>query len=112
MNADDFRRIALGLEGAIEGSHMDHPDFRVAGRIFASIHPDPRVGMVKLSLDQQARFVSEHPRAFAPEAGAWGRQGYTRVQLRAVDEETAGEALTLAWQQTRGSTRSRPRRAK
>ena len=111
MNADDFRRIALALDGAVEGSHMGHPDFRAGGRIFASIHPDPRVGMVKLSLEQQERFVMDHPRGFAPEAGAWGRQGYTRVQLRAVDEDTAGEALTLAWQQARASKRSRARRA-
>jgi hypothetical protein len=69
MDADDFRRIALGLEGAIEGAHMGHPDFRAGGRIFASIHPDPRVAMVKLSPEQQEQFVTDHPRAFAPEAG-------------------------------------------
>ena len=105
MNADDFRRIALGLEGTIEGAHMGHPDFRAGGRIFASIHPDPRVAMVKLSPEQQEQFVTDHPRAFAPEAGAWGRQGYTKVQLHAVDEDTVGEAMTLAWRNvnTRGS---------
>ena len=47
MTAKEFRRIALGLTDAIEGSHMGHPDFRVNGRIFATLHPDNKFGMVK-----------------------------------------------------------------
>ena len=100
MKAQDFRRIALGMANAIEGAHMDHPDFRVDGRIFATLHPDDKHGMVKLPPDQQQRFVEEHPRAFVPENGAWGRQGCTRVRLDAIDEETLGEAMTLAWRDT------------
>ena len=95
--AKDFRRIALGMTDAAEGAHMGHPDFRAGGRIFATIHPDHECGMVKLTPDQQQKFVREHP-AFWPENGAWGRQGCTRVRLDAVDEETLGEAMTLAWQ--------------
>ena len=75
MTADRFRRIALGMSGAVEGAHMGHPDFRVGGRIFATIHGDPQFGMVKLTPDQQQQFVHEHPDTFAPESGAWGRQG-------------------------------------
>ena len=99
-NSSDFRRIALGMTDAVEGAHMGHPDFRVHGRIFASLHPDRRSGMVKLTPDQQLRFVRDDPSAFAPENGAWGRQGCTRIRLDAADEETLGEALTLAWQNT------------
>jgi len=97
MTANDFRRIALGLTEAIEASHMGHPDFRVNGRIFATLHADDKHGMVKLPPDEQERFVREHPEVFRPENGAWGRQGCTRVQLRSADEDTVGEAMTLAW---------------
>ena len=90
FTAADFRRLALSFDGAIEGSHMNHPDFRVNGRIFATIHPDDRRGMVKLTPDEQARFVSEHPAMFTPENGAWGRQGCTRVDFGAADRETLG----------------------
>ena len=98
MNAKDFRRIALAMEGAVEGAHMGHPDFRVGGRIFATLHQDLLAGMVKLTPDQQQRFVKDHASAFTPENGAWGLQGSTRVHLGAVDEDALGEAMTLAWQ--------------
>jgi hypothetical protein len=93
----DFRRIALGMNAAIEREHMGHPDFRVNGRIFATLHADLKHGMVKLTPDQQQAFIRDFPKVFAPEAGAWGRSGCTAVRLDAVDEEVMGEALTLAW---------------
>lgn len=96
----DFRRIALGLQNAVEGAHMGHPDFRVNGRIFATLHEDLKSGMVKLTPEQQEKFVRDDPASFAPEAGAWGRAGCTRVKLSSVDEETLGEAMTLAWKNT------------
>lgn len=77
---------------------MNHPDFRVNGRIFATLHAGGQHGMVKLTPDQQQEFVRGNPGAFAPENGAWGRQGCTRVRLDSVDQETLGQALTLAWQ--------------
>ena len=77
---------------------MGHPDFRVNGKIFATIHPDHAYGMVKLTPEQQHEFVNTHPTVFAPESGAWGRAGCTSVRLDSVDEETLGEAMTLAWQ--------------
>ena len=98
MKPNDFRKIALRMQDAIEGEHMAHPDFRVNGRIFATLHPDGRQGMVKLTLDQQRDFIHQHPATFTPASGAWGRQGCTMVRLSAVDEETLGEAMTLAWQ--------------
>jgi hypothetical protein len=107
MTEKQFRRIALGMAGAMESAHMGHPDFRANGRIFATLHGDGTQGMVKLTPDQQRRFIKDAPEAFAPENGAWGRQGCTRVHLAAVDEETLGDAMTLAWQNS-----AAPRRAK
>jgi hypothetical protein len=111
MKSKDFRRIALGMKDAAEGAHMGHPDFRVKGRIFATLHPDRQFGMVKLTPEQQLRLVREHPAMFAAENGAWGRQGCTRVRLDSADEETLGEAMTLAWQNTateRAGKRTKP----
>ena len=112
LSADDFRRIALGMKNAVEGAHMGHPDFRVDGRIFATIHPDREFGMVKLTPDQQRDVMRDSPRAFTPENGAWGRQGCTRVRLDAVDEDILGEAMTLAWQNTVRAPSARPRQAR
>ena len=98
MHANDFRRLALAMKDAVEGAHMGHPDFRVNGRIFATLHADNEWGMVKLTPEQQQRFVGDAPDAFKPEAGAWGRQGCTAVQLFLVEAEVLGEAMTLAWQ--------------
>src|SRR5437773_11553089 len=109
MTAKDFRRIALGMKDAIEGEHMGHPDFRAGNRIFATLHADDTHGMVKLSPVEQQDFVRAHPSAFAPENGAWGRAGSTRVVLKAVDEETLGEAMTLAWRNAVAANAARPR---
>lgn len=107
LKEHDFRRMALGTKDAIESAHMGHPDFRVNGRIFATLHHDrlsagrgPMAGMVVLTPDQQQRFIRDNPASFMPESGAWGRSGCTRVQLDAVDEDTLGDAMTLAWQNT------------
>jgi hypothetical protein len=98
MKAADFRRLALGMKDSLEGSHMNHPDFRVSGRLFASLRQDSTWGMVALSPEQQQEFVHDAPQTFVPETGAWGRIGYTKVQLALVDEETLGRALTFARQ--------------
>lgn len=98
LTADQFRRLALGLHGALESSHMGHPDFRANGRIFATLHPGDRAGMVKLSPEEQAALLQEHPSMFKPSAGAWGRQGCTDVRLEAADEAAVRAALVLAWE--------------
>lgn len=99
MTADDFRRIALSFPGTVEGAHMNHPDFRANGKIFATLHyPQEGFAMVKLPPDQQAAFVELQPSAFAPVKGAWGRQGATNVCLKIVKEESLRGALTVAWQ--------------
>jgi hypothetical protein len=109
MTPAGFRRIALALEDAVEQAHHGHPDFRVGGRVFATLGcPDRKHGMVALTPAQQRSWVRNHPAALAPVQGVWGEQGATLVRLSAVDEEALGEALTLAWQnaRTRGPTRS------
>ena len=98
MTSDDFRKIALGLSGAEERSHMRHPDFRVQGKIFASLGSSgPEWGTLKLQPDHQAALMKAHPKTFVPAAGAWGLSGWTTVQLSSVDAEALGEALTAAW---------------
>ena len=100
MTEQAFRRMALGLTEAVEGAHMGHPDFRVNGRIFATLQPTRNCGMVILTPDQQQRMLRDAPAIFSPESGAWGRQGCTRVHLDKAEEDIVGEALTLAWRNT------------
>ncbi len=88
---------------------MGHPDFRVDSRIFASLHSHDQFGMVKLTVDQQRLFLEDHPGMFTPENGAWGRAGCTRVILKAADADIVGEALTLAWRNTRKAQRKKCR---
>ena len=95
---ETFRRVELEMAGAVQGAHMGHPDFRVNGKIFATLHPDYKFGMVKLTPEQQQRFVRDYPDVFAPEKGAWGLAGSTAVCLNLVSDDTLGEAITLAWQ--------------
>ena len=99
MTADQFRAIALSLPDAVESSHMDHPDFRVGGKIFASLgYPDAEWGMVSLTPDEQARVTEEEPDVFVPVKGAWGRAGNTQVYLRIARARSVRAALQAAWQ--------------
>jgi hypothetical protein len=98
MTPDDFRDIILAFDGAAEGVHVGHPDFRANGRIFASLHSQDRFGMVKLPPEEQAVFLSDHPRTFEPSAGAWGRQGCTNVKLATADMRAVRAAARLAWE--------------
>jgi hypothetical protein len=112
MTPNEFRRIALGMDGALESSHLGHPDFRANGRIFATISPDASRGMVKLTPAQQAEFVRADAETFEPAAGAWGRSGSTMVRFASADAEIVGEAMTLAWQGTVKAARAAPPRKK
>ncbi len=110
MTPLQFRRIALGHDGVVEGAHMGHADFRAAnGRIFASLTEDEKRGTAKLTPEQQADFVDRAPKAFIPAAGAWGRQGWTTIVLKDADQEMLGEALTLAWQSMNAAKPARKR---
>ncbi|MGD9902138.1 MAG: MmcQ/YjbR family DNA-binding protein [Vicinamibacterales bacterium] len=98
MTDDDFRDLVLALDGASEGTHMGHPDFRVNNRIFASLRADGSLAMVKLAVDQQAVFLREHPAMFTPSPGAWGRQGCTDVVLAKATTRPVRAAAQLAWE--------------
>ena len=97
MTADEFRQLALSLPEAIESAHMDHPDFRVGGKIFATLGPKEEWGMVKLTPEEQSLFVRTAPKAFEPFAGAWGKRGCTKVILAKADESSVSQALIAAW---------------
>ncbi|HXI39529.1 MAG TPA: MmcQ/YjbR family DNA-binding protein [Bryobacteraceae bacterium] len=98
MTAADFRRIALSLEGAEEGSHMGSPDFRVGGRIFATLASQKQgYGNLMLTPEQQAEFVEELPDVFVPIAGGWGRMGMTHIRLAVTNEDVLAGALRTAW---------------
>ena len=113
MTSKGFRRIALGMEGAVEGSHMSHPDFRAAnGRIFATLTEDEKRGAVMLTPEEQSDFMKRSPEGFVPAAGAWGRQGSTMIVLAKADEEIVGEAVTLAWKRMSAAAAARPKRAR
>ena len=99
MNIHDFRRIALSLPNAEEGSHMGSVDFRVDGRIFATLaHAKLGYGNLMLSPEQQAAFVAELPEVFIPVKGGWGRMGATHIVLSATNEDVVAGALRVAWQ--------------
>ena len=98
MQAADFRRIALSLEGAEENSHMGAADFRVGGRIFATLASEAQdYGNLMLTPEQQAEFVGELPDIFLPIHGGWGRMGMTHIRLAQASEEVLTGALRAAW---------------
>ena len=110
MTEDDFREVLLSFEGVEEGAHMGHPDFRLQGRIFASLSGDAVRANVKLAPEEQAAFVEEAPRTFAPAAGAWGRDGWTTIQLPAAKESAVRGACVLAWQAAMAAPPRKPPR--
>src|ERR1700743_2691159 len=98
LSAADFRRIALSMEGAEEGSHMGAADFRVGGRIFATLaSQDQGYGNLMLTPEGQAGFIAGQPEVFVPIAGGWGRMGATHVVLAAAHEDLLTGALHTAW---------------
>jgi hypothetical protein len=98
MTAAEFRRIALSFPEAEESAHMSHPDFRVGGKIFATLgYPDKDHGMVILPPEEQARLVQTYPKIFTPAKGAWGKRGSTTVSLSAADKTTLKRAMEIAW---------------
>ncbi len=99
LTIEDFRRLALSLEGAEEGSHMGTADFRVGGHIFATLaSKNLGYGNLMLTPEVQAEFVAEQPAIFLPIAGGWGRMGATHIRLSAANEDLLGGALRAAWQ--------------
>lgn len=98
MTAAEFRAIALSFPATEERTHMNHPDFRVRGKIFATLaYPNKDFGMVKLPPRAQEEFVFSAPKAFVPAKGAWGRQGATTVLLNAATKASLRKAMNAAW---------------
>ena len=98
MTPDQFRKLALALPEAIESSHMGHADFRVGGKIFATLgYPDADHGAVTLPPEEQAYFLKEHAAAFTPAKGAWGKAGSTIVRLGKANRKAVEAALEAAW---------------
>jgi len=98
MTASDFHRIALSLEGAEEGSHFGAVDFRLGGRIFATLASvDEGYGNLMITPELQAEFIAERPDLFLPVHGGWGRMGITHIRLALADEDTLTSALHTAW---------------
>jgi len=116
MTAADFRRIALSLEGAEEGSHMGAADFRVGGRIFATLASQKQgYGNLVLTPEIQADFAQEQPEVFLPIAGGWGRMGMTHIRLAQANQDVLAGALRAAWKlrvekNASGRTKSKSKR--
>ena len=111
MTPADFRRIALSLEGTEEGSHMGSPDFRVEGRIFATLAAQAQgYGNLLLTPEQQAMFVAEAPEIFIPVHGGWGRNGATHMVLAAANEDLVYGALQTAWRLRIEKNRKAPKK--
>jgi len=101
MTPDQFRQLAVAIPQAEESAHMNHPDFRLGGKIFASLgKPDEDWGMVKLTPEEQHAFIERSPKSFKPCSGAWGERGYTNVHLPSVTKDVLRLALTAAAKQT------------
>ena len=97
MTADEFREIALSFPETEERSHMNHPDFRFGGKIFATLGPDLDWGMAKLTPEQQQVYLRTEQTSFKPAAGAWGTGGATIITLAHADETAVRQALSAAW---------------
>jgi hypothetical protein len=98
MTPEAFRRLALSMPEATEVGHMGHPDFRVGGKIFATLaYPDAAWAMLKLTVDQQEAFVAAEPAVFVPVKGGWGRRGATNVLLRPARVGSVRVAMAAAW---------------
>src|SRR5208337_1224277 len=95
-----------------ESSHMGSPDFRVGGRIFATLaSAEQGYGNLVLTPQQQAAFVEELPEVFVPVAGGWGKMGATHIRLAAANEDLLAGALRTAWRlRIEANARKAPRR--
>jgi hypothetical protein len=114
MTADDFRRLALSLPGTTEGSHFGNADFRVGGKIFATLaYEKEGYGVLLLTPAQQEGMVADAPEIFSPVKGGWGRQGATRVRLENVAADILEGSLRTAWQlkSAKGDVKKKPRKS-
>jgi hypothetical protein len=98
MSPNEFRKLALALPETEERMHMRHPDFRVAGKIFATLaYPNKEWAMVKVTPIEQEMLVRSEPKVFSPVTGKWGLQGCTSVNLKAAKKTSLRGAIAAAW---------------
>jgi hypothetical protein len=98
MWPDDFRKLALRLPEVVEQRHQGHPDFRIGGKVFATLGwPDNAWATVKLPVEQQQKYAAAQPSVFEPVPGAWGKRGSTKIKLAAAAPDAVEEALLTAW---------------
>jgi hypothetical protein len=110
MTADGFRKLALSMPDALEAGHLDHPDFRIGGKIFATLgYPNDDFAMVKLTPEEQAVVIGSDPVVFSAANGAWGKNGATLVRLRSARAPSVRRALELAYDAT-AKKAARPKR--
>jgi hypothetical protein len=110
MTANEFRKLALASPGAIEAQHMNHPDFRIAGKIFATRgYPDKNSGMVRLTPAQQRSFIKKAPQVFRPCNGVWGERGATNVHLPSATKTVLRPALNAAWKNVTANVTTKPK---
>jgi len=99
MTPNEFRKLALSFPETEESEHMHHPDFRVGGKIFATMgYPDKTRAMVKVTPVEQEMLVEQEPVVFSPVKGKWGLKGCTSVNLQAGKKESLRKALAAAWE--------------
>jgi hypothetical protein len=100
MTPDDFRKLALRLPEVVEQQHQGHPDFRIHGKVFATLGwPDSAWGMVKLPIQEQEKRTAAQPSVFEAASGAWGRRGSTKIRLAGATPSAVEQALLAAWHQ-------------
>lgn len=97
MTADDFRALALSFPESAEGRHFETADFRVAGKIFATLRASDGRAVLKLTPDQQRLFLETSPPLFQPVKGSWGEKGWTQVRLEQTDNEIVRHVMATAW---------------
>ena len=113
MTANEFRKLVLSFPGSEERAHHGHPDFRVGGKIFATLgYPDQTHGMVQLMPEQQAEFLHDHPQVFSPAAGKWGEKGSTIVNLPKATKTVLKTAIDAAWKNGLKKSAKKPTKAK
>jgi hypothetical protein len=111
MTAAQFREMALSFPEAVEAAHMGHPDFRVGGKIFATLgYQNEGCGVLLLSPEEQQEMISHDPKMFEPVPGGWGRRGSTQVVLARITRAVLEAAMRKAWQRKAPKRLSKPRR--
>ena len=93
---EDLRQKALLLKGTAEAPHFDRAAFKVA-RTYVTLAADGLTANFKFTTDEQALKCLTAPDAFSPVPNAWGRQGWTKATLAALNTAELTRALETAW---------------